>query len=645
MNRAQAYLLILLLFIDAASVAALYLRHIGISPGPSVSTAPTCIWRAYVIEYPEGLGPWNTVLVAENTSTHVYYPVALLPWPLHRLRLWSSQPSSWETYKLALLRPKLYAAAKHPAPIKKTVYTWRRTRTWLAILPCKHRGYTREELGNFTILARSEPTKGDLAFLAIIRKNARKPINLIPLPLSTGWTHVLVYGYSNLIQRAKGPVSVQKLIGVIELPVTDSLLESLQCDIAGVVKLNRVSRGNGLPLGVSVARLDTNLLGIHFEPFRREVGAGLYGGAAPVTSFYVASNSINAVIVLGSDSPTPPPGIAPIRFSSKGHLDIVVSASLLHYLPYALLFVEANVSPVVIYSSTVPITSILADKPPRQCSGGLAGYEALVLANTVPIRSPGIVIPVYISAWRLMGIGTDSALWIEAGVSPKTPIEVLIDGLPICRGLGGCNATIRYPWIYPLMLETVISGEPLEVAILANESATLTSLKLVYGRWVCGSSEKVSPGRYLLIEPVDPQTLAPMGIIIVDTKAGRNKVHVEGETVGTFTITLKGAQIDPNHSLFEPYSFPPTRSLSTADRVLQPHINWIDDWEPFLSTINYALGNPLIVLTEDSTSFIYNKAYGAMTIAYKPRSTGIIAIITHQIPGIQNPVRITLRLR
>ncbi len=640
MSRAQAYLLILLLLIDAASVAALYLRHIEISPGPSASTAPTCIWRAYVVEYPEGLGPWNTVLVAENTSTHVYYPVALLPWPLHKLRLWSSQPSSWETYRLALTKPQLYAAAKHPAPIKKTVYTWKRTRTWLAILPCKHKGYTREELGNFTVLARSEQVNG-MVFIAAMWRRVTQPINPILLPLGTGWTHVLVYGYYGDIHRGRRIITAKKLAGLVELPVTDTLLDKLSSAIAGVARLYKLGTAGKEAPGHWVTVYRESFLATHFSPYAGVVG--LDGDIYRIAGFYVFSDEMRTEIIIGETIASSKETITAARFRIAGHLDVVVSV-----LPA----VQPAVTPIrfitdvprgAIYSYTLEHIHSSTKKPPSNCNR-VSSYETVFLANAVPVKSPGIVIPIYISARSLIGIGPSSVLSVEARVSTKTAIEILVDGLPVCKGIGGCNATIKYPWTYPLMLGTVISGEPLEVAILANKITTLTSLELVYG--LCSPQRSTSHPRYLLIEPIDPRTLAPMGIVAVDTKPAKNKIHIEGEAVGVFTITLKGALIDQDKSMLETYIFPPRSGwFPAAERILQPHINWIDCWEPFLATINYALGNPVIMLTEDSASLVYNKAYGDITIAYKPRSTDIIAIITHQAPGTRNPVRITLRLR
>jgi len=640
MSRAQAYLLILLLLIDAASAAALYLRHIGINTRPLISTASTCLSEAYVVEFPEGLGPWNTVLVAESTSTHVYYPVALLPWPLYELRLWSSQPSSWETYRVALTEPQLYAAAKHPAPIKKTVYAWRRTRTWLAILPCKSQGYAREELGNFTILARSGQVNG-IIFIAAMWRGVTQPINPILLPLSTGWTHVLVYGYYGDIHRGRRIITAKKLAGLVELPVTDALLDKLSSAIVGVARLYKLGTAGIEAPGHWVSVYREGLLATRFSPYAGV--EGIDGDIYRIAGFYVFSDEMSTRIAIGETISSSNEAITAAQFRAAGHLDVVVS--VLPAIQPAVISMHfiTDTPHGAIYSYTLEHIYSSTEKPPSNCNR-VSGYETIFLANVVPVKSPGIVIPVYVSARNLIGICPSNALSIEARVSTKTPIEILVDGLPVCRGVGGCNATIKYPWIYPLMLGTVISGEPLEIAILANKTTSLTSLELVYG--LCSSRRSTSPPRYLLIEPIDSRTLAPMGIVAVDAEPAKNKIRIGGEAVGVFTITLKGALIDLNKSMLETYIFPPRRGwFSATDRVLQPHVNWIDNWEPFTSTINYALGNPLIVLTEDSASFIYNKAYGDMTIAYNPRSTDIVAIITYRVPGAQNPVKITLRLR
>ena len=647
MSRAKVYLLLLLLFIDAASVAALYLRHIGVSTRPSVSTASTCIWRAYVIEYPEGLGPWNTVLVAENTSTHVYYPVVLLPWPLHKLRLWSSPLSSWEAYRLALTEPQLYAATKHPAPVKKTVYTWRRTRTWLAILPCKGQGYSREELGNFTTLARSEPVKG-VVFIAALWKGVTQPINPVLLPLSTGWIHVLVYGYYGCIYRSRRIISALKFAGLVELHVTGMLLDKLSRAVAGIVRLHRVNI-----TAINITEAPAHKVSIYRESFLGsflvthfgpDIGmVGFSGDIYRIFGFYVFSDKMRTRISIGETLSSSNETITVAQFEAAGHLDVVVSVLPAVRPATTSLDFTTDTPHGAIYSYPLGFVHLTTEKPLSDCNT-ISSYETIFLANTVHVKSPGVEIPVYVSAPRLMSIGPRNALLIEARVSTKTSIEILIDGLPVCRGIGGCNATIKYPWIYPLMLEPVISGEPLEVAILSNKTITLTSLELIYG--LCSPERSMSSPRYVLIEPVDPRTLAPMGIVAIKIDAPRNKIRIEGEAVGAFTMTLRGALIDLNKSTLETYILPPKRGwFSAADKVLQPHINWIDDWEPFLSMLNYALGNPMVVLTRNSVSFIYNKAYGDMTIAYKPESTEAVAVITHRVPGAHNPIRITLRLR
>jgi len=637
-----------LVLLNIVLLASLYAHEQKVI-GPSAGRGELCVGQAYLVRFPKGLGPWNALLVARNTSSGEYYVPVLVPWPLRELGAWGSAPSAWAENGLALSSPTLYTGLSPVSPIRRTVYAWRPTGLWLAILPCTQVGYNASVLGRVEILARSKPLKG-LVFEAVASRDLLLP-NMVPLPLSTGWLHVIAF---------TGPGS---RAGSIMLPGGERLVKELAARIRGSVALELLNTSNDYGFFWVSAAHSSMLytpwgprLGTGFQPYSTAIrysesgtsigGAYVYTlpgtplrlsirvvnmsspsqGRSVVSSYTVAlSNITGHVDVVGVASPRPGPGIIGKDLETSLALETRAGRGL----------------PASFLSSFV---NAFLYKPENHGCSGFVPRNEVVLANPVPIKPPGVTVPVYLFAGEDSSLSPMDELVVETRAGNGSVIEVLVNGLVLCEGVGGCNASLSYPWLYPLVLESVVSGEPLEVTILSDKPTTLQMLRIIYGLRGCrGSGEEL--GHMTVMEPVNPRTLTPLGLVIVSENAKKRELIVVVEAPGLLELKPRGARIvKASYEILDPR---PRRALGLvlAEKLLQIQLGNIDDWEPFLAALKRSLEAPFAASKGDTLYLAVHNSYAAARITYEAMGETPMILARYRAPGISTPSPIAIPLR
>ena len=616
-TRAKIILLLVLLALDIVAAILAYEATPRTEPGTPKALG-LCASAAYVVKFPRGLGPWNTVLIAHNLSTDEYQLPVLVPWPLHEARVWGSSATGWATIGSSSARPLLYGA-HIPGPVKTTIYKWSPSDTWLAILPCRARGFNSTELGKAAIIARSEPVD-DIVFEAV-QPSKIYVANAIPLPLGSNWTHIVLLA------------SPRQLAGIIQLP-GNQLLERLRPLIRGETVLEETSP-------TSLAQLGSMRIYVH----RYEDMPGKWGGfgvsyslvdrragyaepALPVASTYMymfprsyAEYSIYSAI------------------SEKHFYSITLSrlgghVSITKLVPERDRLVESSLETILvkgsIFSKLPDYEFIVLSTRKITCKPRLVGT---VIPSHIPVRKPGVTLPVYLTTYSFSALVPGDELLVDTRVSGDASIRVLVNGLPVCQGMGGCRASLTYPWLYVVLSQVFISAEPLEVTILVNQSTTLTMLNITQRACLAIGGDN-APKRIVTIEPINPSTLSPLGLVLLAEHG--NQVNIVHDALGALVMDAEGAK--PNITILELLDTEPAPvTPGLVERLVQPHINWIVSWEPFLATINYVLTTPFIVI-KDNRVVIHNHVSALFARIEYSVATGTkpILVLKYSAPGIES---------
>ena len=619
-TRAKIILLLVLLALDIVAAILAYEATPRTEPGTPKALG-LCASAAYVVKFPRGLGPWNTVLIAHNLSTDEYQLPVLIPWPLHEARVWGSSATGWATIGSGAARPLLYGAHL-PGPVKTTIYKWSPGDTWLAILPCRARGFNSTELGRAAVIARSEPVD-DTVFEAV-QPSKMYAANAIPLPLGSNWTHIVLLA------------SPRQLAGLVQLPGDSSAIEKLRELVRGEVALKRAARLTPSPFEAYMNREGIPLVlqgKVTIECLFTPCQASLGGLINSVGGFYLyklpRDKASYGIYSMTGDK----------RYLSSrldgiyGHLDILgIAPGLIADIGMDL---RTNVSRGDILAWPPNAGAILPSNAKTSCRN-VTTLEAVV-PNKVPVKRPGITIPVYLMSYRFASLRPNNTLVIRVEVGNNAEVEVLVNGLPVCSGIGGCSASLAYPWLYVVMLESILSAEPLQVTILTNSSTTLTKLDILYRECATYLNSR-EPREVLALEPINPSTLSPTGLVFM-VKWVQNKIDVLDEAPGNLALDLRGARINTTR-IRHFYIVPPRSAMSLPDKLLQPHINWIDHWEPFLATLDYAVRSPFIALRSNELVINGHGMKLLLEISYVPGKSPVL-LLTYSAPGVEKSVIVT----
>ena len=619
-TRAKIILLLALLALDIVAAILAYEATPRTAPGTPKALG-LCASAAYVVKFPRGLGPWNTVLIAHNLGTDEYQLPVLVPWPLHEARVWGSSATGWATIGSSAARPLLYGAHV-PGPVTTTVYTWSPSDTWLAILPCKTRGLNSTELGRAAVIARSEPVNGTV--FEAVQPSKMYVANAIPLPLGSNWTHIVLLA------------SPRQLAGIVQLPGNSAAIEKLRELVRGEVALKRETR-----LTLSPFEAYMNREGILFVLDGRVTTEYLFtiyhlnfGGLIdPVGGFYLyklpRDNASYGIYSLRNERRY----LNALLGSTYGHMDILgLAPGLIADIGMDL---RTNLSRGDILAWPPEAGAILPSNAKTGCRN-VTTLEAVV-PNKVPVKRPGITIPVYLMTYRFASLRPNNTLVMRVEVSNNTEIEVLVNGLPVCSGIGGCSASLAYPWLYVAMLESILSAEPLQVTILTNTSTTLTKLGIVYRECAAYINSR-EPREVLALEPINPSTLSPTGLVFV-VKWVQNRIDVLDEALGNLALGLKGARINTTRIRYL-YIIPPRSAMSLPDKLLQSHLNWIDHWEPFLATLDYAVKSPFVALRSGELVINGHGMKLLLEISYVPEKSPML-LLAYSAPRVEKSVIVT----
>ena len=616
-TRARIILLLVLLVLDVVAAILVYEAAPRIEPGvPGASGL--CASTAYVVRFPRGLGPWNTVLIARNLSTDEYQLPVLVPWPLHEARVWGSSATGWATIGGGAARPLLYGD-RVPGPVMVTLYTWSPGDTWLAILPCKARGFNSTELGKARIIARSEPVDGTV--FEAVQPSKIYVANAIPLPLGSSWTHIILL------------TSPRHLAGLVQLPGDSAAIERLRELVKGEVALKRSTRLSPSPFeaymdreGIPFILEGRVTIEYLFTSYRLSFG----GLINPAGGFYLYKLPRDTVGYDIYSMHSERKYLHSLLGSIYGHVDILGLA--LAPVSDIAMDLRANVSRGDVLAWPPVVGEVLPSSTETSCMN-ITSLEAII-PNKIPVNRPGITIPVYLIAYRFASLRSRDTLIVRVETSSNTEIEVLVNGFPVCSGIGRCSASLAYPWLYVVMLESILSAEPLEVSILANGSTTLTGLDIAYRKCVARVNQE-EPREIVTLEPINPSTLSPTGLVIV-IKWLQSKIDVLDEALGNLALDLRGARINATRIRYL-YITPSRSATSLPDKLLEPHINWIERWEPFLATLDYAARSPFVALRGDELVINSHGMKLLLEISYVSETSPVL-LLAYSAPGVEKSV-------
>lgn len=111
------------------------------------------------------------------------------------------------------------------------------------------------------------------------------------------------------------------------------------------------------------------------------------------------------------------------------------------------------------------------------------------------------------------------------------------------------------------------------------------------------------------------------------------------EAPGNLALDLRGARINTTRIRYL-YIIPPRSAMSLPDKLLQSHINWIDHWEPFLATLDYAVRSPFIALRSNELVINGHGMKLLLEISYVPGKSPVL-LLTYSAPGVEKSVIVT----
>ena len=513
-------------------------------PRGAVSTVGgrSCIGRVYRVTYPPGLGPWNTLLVAVNTSDKRAMPVLVMPASGAEQRLWGpTWPGSG-------------------GPRKLGVYLWDWGSTWLAVLPCRGTGLPWSDFSNTRIVAESKPIDGYIFYL-LDPRSADNVYGFQPLyaPAVEREAFILDYispdGYATLQIINTNPAELSRGAHEVRLYVVrgeeaneegidlnlvfigDMVTETVYRSLYGVAGVKEDVPGL-LPLWPSLEDVfsfrsgwlggDNLIYTICCSPLLRNIT--ITASTQGVNITHRMYNGSYASVTYLSLSSRPIQGSRSIDVSASASTPLLYSSGTLYVYGYS------------------------------PGHGSCLGNDVVIVPGPLTVKPPGIAIPVLLSMRSTESLSVNDSLVVDIRVDRDKPVAAFLNGFRLCRGIGGCYSRLGPPYAYTMLLESIIYRSPVWLVVLSNNTVSLRRIVVAHLSAACG---RVEGDLVVGIEPFDAD-LRPRGVVML--------WYDDGELHYVASIGSSSVEVKEGEGLVEAmpwlYRGEDTRPLDVLEKVL-----------------------------------------------------------------------------